>query len=204
MHNPTTSPILEQVANATRLQSPSVDAFEFVVTSETQSTALDLYRRGLNVFPLVRGTKNKHFGCWARLQTTRLVGPDTGKDEDERAENLEVFLRLFDDANIAVLCGRTSNNLTVLDCENNAVAEQHAAEFAKRELHPWVVRTARGVHFWWLSDVQIANNPGKKDELRHWEIRGHSCYVLCPPSVHPSGAIYEWAEREGDTPTSYP
>lgn len=177
----------------------SVNDVEMIVANETQLAALDLYRLGLNVFPLVRGTKDAHFGKWARLKSTRLLTPDTGKDENERAEHLEFFLRLFDDVNIAVMCGRTSNNLTVLDCEGVEIGNYHAEEFAKRGLRPWKVRTARGYHFWWSSDCQVANNPDDKNTPRGFEIRGHSLYVLCPPSVHPSGAIYEWVEREGET-----
>jgi hypothetical protein len=180
--------------------APAVPNFQLVAADATQLAALDLYRRGLNVFPLVRGAKDQHFGAWGRLQTTRLIDPDQGKSDDERAEHLEIFLRLFDDANIAVMVGRTSQNLTVLDCENEVSAQRHRREFERRGLRPWVVRSPRGFHFWWLSDREIANNQDDKAKPRGWEIRGHSCYVLCPPSVHPSGAIYEWCERENTRP----
>lgn len=191
--------VLERVPQNAPQIANAFAGLQIVAANENQLAALDLYRRGLNVFPLVRGTKDVHFGAWGRLQTTRLLDPDRGNAE-QRAEALEIFLRLFDATNIALMCGRTSQNLTVLDCENELSAQRHAREFARRGLRPWVVRTARGKHFLWLSDCEIANDRDNTEKPRGWEIRGHSCFVLTPPSIHPSGAVYEWLEREGEHP----
>lgn len=209
MNKPQTQVQVREIEHTPQI-APQIAALDFVAVSATQGAALDYYRLGLNVFPVVFGTKGaegkNHFGKWGQLQATRLINPDTGKDDDKRAEALEIFLKLFDGVNLAIMTGRTSQNLTVLDCENEVVARKHAREFERRGLRPWIVRTRRGLHFWWFSNCECANNPDDKDTPRGWEIRGHSNYVIVPPSVlldRNTGEIvhvYEWVTREGERP----
>jgi Bifunctional DNA primase/polymerase, N-terminal len=156
----------------------------------TQRAALELYGLGFNIGPA--RPASKHAYLYGLLRTTR-VHPDYLPD-------------LFSDrANIFVMAGRLSMGLYVVDCETMIAAKQHAAEFERRGIRPWTVETARGRHFWLLSPGgEVANLPDDKANPRGWELRGNGCYVLTPPSVHDSGAIYQWLDRPGELPPSVP
>lgn len=177
-------------------------ALAFVTADETQIAARHYYRLGLNVFALERGEKETHYK-WGILKTTRLVDPDA-LHPTTPALYSEMFNLAFRDANIAIITGATSRNLTVLDCENAHSAELHRKEFERRGLHPWIVRTARGMHFWLLSQDGTLQNIDPKEHAGQWELRAHDKYVIAPPSVHPTGAIYEFVAHAGDLPPSIP
>jgi predicted transcriptional regulator len=153
----------------------------YTVENDTQRAALDLFDLGFNVAPTKTGEKIPFL--WRVLVGTRI--------------SRDYILPLFSNgAGIFVLTGRLSMNLAILDCDTRAAAAQHEQEFKRRGLSPWIVNTARGAHFWVLSaDGELNNTSGDG-----WQFFGSMHYCLCPPAVHPTGAIYEWAAREGDLP----
>ncbi|MCA9914377.1 MAG: bifunctional DNA primase/polymerase, partial [Anaerolineae bacterium] len=157
-----------------------------VVLSPNQQTALTLYDLGLNIFPQPIGKKG---GLpWKALQFIRL-------DRDDPAYGLtKVFAG---NSNLAVMCGRTSGNLFVIDCESPATLRYHMQQLRQRQIPLWVVQTARGGHIYLRAAEGEVHNiaPGI---LKDAEIKGQMGYVLAPPSVHPSGAIYTWLHQEGD------
>jgi DNA-binding transcriptional regulator YhcF (GntR family) len=147
--------------------------------------ALELYHLNLNVFPQPRGQK---YGFhWHKLQYSRLANHSHfGLSEIVQGE-----------VNLAVMCGRTSDNLFVIDCETQAALEYHMAQASARGIRLWVVKTARGGHLYLrCQDGEVENiKPGV---LVDAEVRGRGGYVLAPPSLHPSGVVYTWLIREGD------
>lgn len=154
--------------------------------SPMQRAACEYYAMGLSIGPTMPASKQPHL--WKRLAYMRI---------DPR-----FIPELFDnDAGIFVMTGSVSRNLVILDCETKETFQHHAVEFYKRGLKPWQVLSARGGHFWWLSadgeldNVSIREFPGYEAE-----IRGRLLYALCPPSIHPTGVLYEWQFREGKLP----
>lgn len=200
-HSPQTKTIPPRAARPTEtrvrtLEAPRTLAAQYEVIDDSQIAALDLYALGFNVFPLVRGTKDKHFAMWKRVQTTRLSDPTRS------AVAREKFKAIFKNANVAILTGRTSRKLAVLDCETLEALELQRAQFAQRGFVPWIVRTARGGHLYFLSEAGALAN--MKPDGAAWELRGNNLYVLAPPSIHPTGAVYEWLAREGAAPPTIP
>lgn len=173
------SPVISSVAYTPIAAAQPYIAY--TVENDTQRAALDLFDRGFNIGPTKPGTKMPYL--WRVLVGTRI--------------SRDYILPLFSNgAGIFVLTGRLSMNLAVLDADDRHTAAQHDAEFKRRGLHPWVVNTARGQHFWFLSaDGELNNTRGEG-----WQFFGSMHYCLCPPAVHPTGAIYEWAVRTGDLP----
>lgn len=146
-------------------------------------TAQEYYRLGLNVTPQPRGQKGGL--TWQSNQYTR------------HAYGLlkEVFAG---QVNVAVLTGRTSRNLFVIDCETETSLMHTIDQFRQRDLNVWAYRTSRGGHLW------VFSADGEVDNLKlpDLEVRGKSNIVICPPSVHPDGPIYQWIfQEESEPPT---
>lgn len=156
--------------------------------SKIQQEAYRLYDAGLNVLPQPIGRKG---GLpWKRLQYSRL-----NRDDDSYG-----LTNLFaGQCNIAVMCGLTSNNLFVIDCESQDSFLYHLDQMRQRNIPMWAAKTARGGHIYLCAENGEVHNiePGI---LLDAEIKGQSGYVLAPPSIHPDGTGYTWLCREGKTP----
>lgn len=151
-----------------------------------QQHALSLYDSGLNVFPQPIGTKGGY--PWKQLQYTRL----------DREDQLHGLLPLFaGQCNIAVMCGRTSGNLFVIDCESPQSFEYHCNQLEQRDIPIWSVQTARGGHIYLRCAEGEVNNI-KPGVLKDTEIKGSQGYVLAPPSRHPNGTRYSWIRQDSD------
>ena len=166
--------------------SPEVDLSEKL--SPLQAEALSLYDAGLNVFPQPLGRKSGY--PWKRLQYTRL---------ERNHDHYGVRSLFAGRCNLAVMCGHTSGNLFVLDCETQATLDQAIDALRQRRIPLWVVRTLRGGHVYLrcregeVLNISTGSIPGM-------EVRGQQAYVLGPSSIHPTGAAYEWLYRQGKRP----
>lgn len=152
----------------------------------SQTEALRLYDLGLNVFPQPVGQKSGY--PWRELQYMRL------------ARNHASFglTAVTIEANLAVMCGHTSGNLFVIDCESEDSLLFHIQQMVIRNIPIWLVKTARGGHLYVRSVLgEVDNVPS--GVMLDCEIRGRNSYVLAPPSLHPSGIRYHWVITQGDT-----
>jgi hypothetical protein len=152
---------------------------------EVFEAAVELYRCGMNVLPIMPGTK-KPFGSWQRGQTTRLSG-----------EHLDMVFRDAVDVDIAVICGRTSDNLCVIDADEPSAFQRIRKEMERRSLAPWIRSSTRGGHFWFrCSEGEVVSKNGEG-----YQILGAGKYAVAPPSIDgKTGAYYEWEARPGDCP----
>jgi len=96
--------------------------------------------------------------------------------------------------NVAIICGGASNGLVAL-CFN---ASDGASEFFGQKLwdrllaSTFVVRTPRGVHVYLRSGTLIPSQIIARGDNKSWlEIRADGNYIAAPPSLHPSGVLYE-------------
>ncbi len=158
--------------------------------TKIQRESLNLYDLGLNVFPQPFGRKS---GLpWRQLQYTRLHR--THKDYG-------LMMLFAGQCNIAVMCGRTSNNLFVIDCETPTSFDFQLEQLRRRDIPLWTVATKRGGHIYLFSSKGEVQNIST-DKLGDVEIRGCRSYVLAPPSLHPSGEQYQWQHQQGHCPPS--
>lgn len=177
------------IQNRTELVGFSIDGNNDIYTTLTSASASqELYRIGLNVFPLPYGRKSGY--PWRRLQYTRL----------HRQHSIFGIFPLFaGHCNVGVMCGITSANLFVIDCEHPDTFFAHLHQLEQRHIPRWAVVTARGGHIYLRCREGEVDNiaPGI---LPNAEIRGKNSYVLAPPSIHPSGVEYRWLFQEGKEP----
>ena len=142
--------------------------------SPTAWEALDLYRRGFNVFPQPFAKKAGY--PWNALKYCRLA-----------AEDLPALFHYR--CNLVIMTGRTSGYLFVIDCETAREFERQRAMLRAIGVTAWEVRTGGGGGHLYLrsADGEVANLSLSKARalgLGEVEVRGNSCYVLAPPSVH--------------------
>lgn len=151
---------------------------------------LKTYRRlGFSVIPLKYGDKRP------------LVPWKTFQERRPTEEEVEEWLRRYKRFNIGIVCGSISNNLVVIDFDE---AEQFKL-FVQRVLrHPrltrildntWIVRTGKGYHVYFQLEGGVPRTaPRLVDGV---DVKGEGGYVVAPPSKHPSGAEYRFAEING-------
>ena len=164
---------------------PAPEIFEPL--SETQKTAIELHKRGLNVFPIPRGYKEPYLLrplFFARLHRCGLKC---------RIQHAPSFESLFKYQNIAVMMGRTSENLFAIDCDTQADFKGMGAELDRRGIYAWRFKSSRGGSYL----LRLAEGEASNKRLKNWEhveIWGNRHFVILPPSIHPSGKDYKWGD----------
>ena len=97
--------------------------------------------------------------------------------------------------NIGIVCGRVSSNLVVFDFDSLELFEEfweNLPEELKEKLRKtWVVQTGKGLHVY-----ARVKNPEflKTRRFEGIDIKGEGGYVVVPPSMHPSGKLYEFVK----------
>ena len=136
----------------------------------------------LRYFPLVWG-KKKPVVKWEPLQNR----PPTLRE-------LAEWFKEGIPTNVGIICGGASNGLVAL-CFNDS---HGAIEFFGQQLwdkllaSTFIVKTVRGVHIYLRSPTLIPSQYVSKGNNRSWlEIRSDGEYIAAPPSLHPSGVLYE-------------
>lgn len=137
---------------------------------------------GLSVIP-IRPRDKRPLIAWAEYQR-RLAMDD------------ELRQWFTDDtANIGVVCGRVSGGLVVADFDNALNLRSFLDLMPDLDDGTVRVTTARGGHLW--LHVAESVRPFQVESLG-LDIKGEGTYVLVPPSMHPSGRPYEFANECAD------
>lgn len=139
--------------------------------------ALDYYNAGLAVIPLRRQSK-RPLVAWSEYQ----VSPP---DHDR----VLAWTRQFARCNWAVILGPPSAGLIALDFDTMPDYARWAAAWPDVAQAAPTVGTARGAHVYLVGP---AGQRGTKFANYAGEVKAAGGYVLLPPSVHPSGAVYRW------------
>lgn len=150
---------------------------------------MEYHRRGWSIIPMKMETKRPAVR-WKQYQTSRAT---------------EDALRQWYSAGehgIAVVFGEISENLVSRDFDTMDVYQQWAVDHPDLAATLPTVATSRGRHVYatvtdnHLSDFRYCI--GKREgngaiRVEGGELRcGVGCYSVLPPSVHPSGHVYEW------------
>lgn len=159
------------------------------------SAAMALWDRGFHVIPL--GTPDerppeRHLARHGKDITKAVaLWPKTPRiawrkyqTEQPTREEVETWWHQWPHANIGLLTG----SVIVVDADSaDAVAFVESGEITRS---PWRVNTAKGAHFYYQRNpsIEIRNSASKQ----RIDLRGFGGYVVAPPSVHHTGAIYQW------------
>ena len=110
-------------------------------------------------------------------------------------QELHDFFTGHEDRNLAIITGDVSNRLLVIDFDDLGLfCEWWLKRFRRASL---AVTTGKGVHVYFqLAEGEAAPVNGKFQiqGQNAGDIRYNGGYVLAPPSVHPTGAMYRWID----------
>ena len=109
--------------------------------------------------------------------------------QDKRATEaeLDAWWYRWPKAGVAIVTGAISG-VVAIDLDN-----EEALAWGRENLPPtpMVCKTGRGEHWYYRHPgIPVANGVGVV-KGRKVDLRGDGGYVVAPPSIHPSGAVYE-------------
>ncbi len=138
---------------------------------------------------------------WKKYQ----LSPPTLEEVKSWLQNPEQFeaIRNGNKIGIAIITGRVSGNLAVIDFDSKEVAgdflgEVYEAnpELYEKLINTWVVETGKGFHYYLKvrdPDPKLFHNRiGVRPGI---DIRAEGGFVVAPPSPHPSGKFYRFVNR---------
>lgn len=143
-----------------------------------REAALAYLRRGWSVIPIAPGTK-KSLIPWQDYQHRRPT-------EDE----VRGWWSRWPDAQVAIVTGKVSG-LVVLDQDGLDAEESLRDKHLPPTPTAWTGKD-QGVHRYFLHPGFECRNFARR--LPGLDFRGDGGYVLAPPSLHPSGRRYRWAD----------
>jgi len=176
-----------------------------------QEYAIVLYKRGFNAFPTPtaydwnsRGEEKKPYKL-EPLFRNRLHYLEGCYCKTCQKYN---FVTLFEDSNIAIMCGATSGNLLSIDCDTKEAFDFIGGELERRGLvfpHVWIFRTGRGGGQYLLRilEGEAANIPQAKSKFEDVQVWASRHFVFVPPTTHPNGTPYKWQTPEPLTMLPY-
>lgn len=152
---------------------------------------LSLAAGGWRLFPVESRGKRPLFKEWQKRATCD-------------ANTLCDWAQEFPDCNWGLACGPGSG-VWVLDVDGDD-GEAAIWELCREHGEAWTLTltaiAARGPHLYYgYPGHRIIRNSASK-LARKLDVRGDGGYVVVPPSVHPSGHVYRWAEPDRSITTA--
>ena len=128
--------------------------------------------------------------------------PNGCRDATRDLGRIRTYWTRRPEANIGIATGRASG-LWILDVDGSEGLASLASLVRDRPrvlLTECEVRTARGFQLYFrfpelVDGFDLRNSAGKLG--KGLDVRGEGGYVVAPPSIHPTGAVYRWFEGHG-------
>lgn len=130
-----------------------------------------------NIMPIESSGKKPRLYKWEQYQNERVT--------PELAEEWWDFNWPL--ANIALICGQISN-IVVMDIDDISIVNM-GITFEHRIPETAMSKTSRGLHLF-FKYPRGGKFPSFKGQ--GFDLQSDGKYVIIPPSVHPTGAIYSW------------
>ena len=168
------------------------EAVATLTSSTLKDAALSYIDKGLAVFPIRPKSKNP-------ASSHGFLDAVTDPEQITAAWDAKPNL------NIGIATGALSGGLFVIDLDTHDDADgsdtlnKWEAEHGELPSTATALTGGGGIHMFYRGDGSVHSSVSKTDGV---DIRGEGGYVVAPPSVHPSGAIYEW--ERGHSPEDIP
>jgi len=151
-------------------------------TVDLHKIALEYHTRGWNVLPV--DGKRPNVSGWKKWQTMK---QDVGE-----INRLESYWNTA--TGIAVVCGSVSRNLVVIDLDGQFAVDLFYNQFPQlTKTH--TVKTGNGLHLYFYQHHKFITDGKANHKIvvggGEISVRVQNCYVVAPPSLHPSGKRYE-------------
>ena len=161
------------------------------IAVKTLELALLYVKKGLSVIPLKPKDKKPMLKSW--------------KEYQQRLPTEEELRRWFKnkETNIAIITGKVSGNLVVIDFDSREAFENFVRRVKKagKRLqfaisNTWIVESGKGFHIY-LRLPRAELLPSTKVRFTEGiDLKAEGGYVVAPPSVHPSGKRYEFVKTD--------
>lgn len=124
-----------------------------------------LKEQSLNIIPLKEQSKVPQI-LWEKYQDEMFIGD------------------IPDNANLGVICGKTSDNLIVVDLDfnNESVLDKIYPDAKNQTL---VVKTNKGYHIYLKVDKLPKTLRIENKDIGHIDVQSNGTYVVAPSSIHP-------------------
>ena len=155
-----------------------------VSSQELLESALELVRRGFRVVALKEREK------LPLVKWRRFV------DEPVTEGLVREWWSKSPRANLGVVCTFVDEKKQLIVFDFDRPRPELKPLFERVERKGWTVKTGRGFHLWLLveTDRPVRTQKAYPDV----DLKGYGGYVVAPPSVHPSGTVYEWVVGPGE------
>jgi hypothetical protein len=147
---------------------------------------------GFNIIPLLPGSKKPFYSIILEMRGSNEW--NVFVKNPLSLEEWDFILQNYPDLNLGVIAGKSSKGLVILDIDSRIDDELGNILFQYPTL---TVKTARGHHYYYRSDKQTPNMT-----FTFGEFRANNEYTVIPPSVHESGAVYQFLNDNGDQTAS--
>jgi len=131
------------------------------------------YQQSLNLIPIPKGRKGAVI-TWKQYEETK--APKIPDDYD---------------GNIAVVLGKTSNNLVDIDADSKDLLDL----ILNILLETMTTKSHRGGHFYYKTDFPIRKFTLDLGAYGKLEVAGQGQISILPPSIHPEGTVYEFIRK---------
>jgi len=160
--------------------------------SEIEKWIWFYYKQNFSIIPL---GKNKGFWNNNKDELKRPSIKSWDKYKNTRATKEEIQQWIDDGLfkNIGVIGGHVSNDLVIIDIDDETIPELIGIKFDKiLESGAWPGKTGKGYQIW----MKHHGDPGGiKRPIKHKiEYRANNGYSVAPPSTHPNGKNYHFID----------
>lgn len=170
---------------------PPIDQLQGVVMSDTLDAALRYLQAGFSLFPLGYRSKHPQFNALPRNESDKASWKQyshLAPTEDEVTAWFE-----YNRLNIALIMGQVSKQVIALDFDVIDAYDAWLDKFPEIGAGTATATTGKGMHVLFSLPLPMPRNwKIMMDGVHIGEIRGEGGYIAVWPSIHPSGAQYEW------------
>jgi putative DNA primase/helicase len=183
---PVSTTVVEPVITSTEKKKLEIcpDKETAIAMTNIEDWVWFYYDKGFSIIPLGVNTKNN-------LKAPSIDTWEKYHQQQPTKEEIQTWIDNGLFKNIGVICGEVSNNLVVIDIDDEKIPKDIGLNLDKiAETGAWIVKTGKGYHIY----CKHHSNPGgiKKPLKYKIEYRANRGYVVAPPGIHPNGSQYHF------------